>query len=155
MGNNNSIEVIETEVYKQRMGADGKPTGYLQYVGQRSIGEVFAELKTRLTETATLEDKDMSLWDSLDYFDLTWSGKRRLEASDDFPSCRSVAVFAVTGSNEGHYIHVEAVGVREIKKDGSLSKAEVVPRLIFVGKTFSGMSVALEISNTITRAFHR
>lgn len=51
---------------------------------------------------------------------------------------RWIAVFAVTGGSEGHYIHVEAI---------SDNRRE----LLFLGKTFQGMDHALEIVKILSK----
>lgn len=50
-----------------------------------------------------------------------------------------VACYAVTGGNEGHYIHIDA-----ITKEGTR-------RLMSLGKTFQGMDHALLIANACAR----
>lgn len=81
-----------------------------------------------------------SLYQALDYLSIAYGREGELQ---DFPRGR-IACFAVEGSNEGHYIHVAVIAV----KTGHVTTA-------LLGKTFLGLEVALAISNTLTRLFHR
>ena len=51
-----------------------------------------------------------------------------------------LAVFAVTGGSEGHYIHVEAIWRDDNRRE-----------LLFLGKTFQGMDHALEIVKVLCK----
>lgn len=49
-----------------------------------------------------------------------------------------IAVYAVTGGSEGHYIHVDII-----------TEGKTTP--LFLGKTFMGIDFALELSNALTK----
>lgn len=55
---------------------------------------------------------------------------------------RWIAVFAVTGSNEGHYVHVELIWDEERTRH---------VESLFLTKTFAGHASALELAKIIAR----
>jgi hypothetical protein len=119
LAQNPSIKPIEIAVYEP----DEKP-GYLRYVGNRTIQQIFDELEERLKAENCYPDE---------YFDISFTNKER-SAEQEFPLYRWIACFPVPGSNEGHYIHVEVIspeGEREI---------------IFLGKTFQGFEFAAKVA---------
>lgn len=59
---------------------------------------------------------------------------------------RWIAVYPVTGGNEGHYIHVDLIWQREYTEGR-------VP--LFLGKTFQGMDHAIQMANTLTRELEK
>lgn len=117
------IKVIETDVWE----ADPEKKGYLKFVRLKSIDEVYKE--------ATQFLKEQFLYDRLDYFNKT------NDKIKEFPKWRWIACYAVVGGSEGHYIHVDA-----LTTEGKNVQ-------IFLGKTFSGMDFALEVSNALTKVF--
>jgi len=150
---------FESEVWRPRN--DG--SGYLGYVGQRTLGEALALIETHLRATVIAHaGESLSLWDTLEDFQLGYSTEcraepiRKLAPNDDFPSCRWVAVYAVEGSCEGHYVHVDAMRPRRFGADGAIeSQHEDRFATLFVGKTFYGLDVALEVVTAVTPLFHR
>lgn len=121
------IKLIETDIWEK----DKEVKGLLKFVRYRTINEVFKEVNQFL--------KEQFLYDGLDYFHISdfQDDKKKL----DFPQWRYIACYAVVGSNEGYYIHLDAV----------TTNGEVVP--IFIGKTFLGIDFALEVSNALTKVF--
>lgn len=117
MVNNVLNEPIEIGLWEPVKGNEG----YVRHIGNRTVGEVFEELKTRLERENLLPDE---------YFHLAVG----IDPEQVFPEYRWITCFAVTGSSEGHYIHVEA-----IKPDG---KRE----LLLLGKTFEGLAFAYKVA---------
>jgi hypothetical protein len=64
----------------------------------------------------------------------------RAQAAQWPERCRWVAVFAVTGDSEGHYIHVEAF------HDGVDMTGQHTATLLLLGKTFGGWARAHQIA---------
>lgn len=115
-------EPIEIEVYKP---VEGRP-GYSEYSHSRTRIEVLMELNKRLQRKA----KDLGL--ELD------DGPFSVFARDrdlPWPRYRWIAVFAVTGGSEGHYVHVEAINNNENTRE-----------LIYLLKTFQGLEHAYRIA---------
>lgn len=94
---------------------------------KRLVKDVHAEL------TAVL--KGASLWDSLDYFEISMGMEKREEAP--FPSFEWLACAPVTSGGR-HYIYI-----------GTVSKGRY--NLIFVGKTSKGFQAACEVANRCAR----
>ena len=101
----------------------------------RTLGEVRTEIGARLHELKDADDPTHSLYGHLDYLSLGGLTEGHLP----WPSSWSwIACFVVTGGSEGHYLHVEV-----ITNDQRW--------LLYLGKTFSGIDKALEISNALTK----
>ena len=114
------IPPIEIGVY---MAVEGKK--YMHYSHNRSIGEIFQELKKRLEKDRFLPEE---------YFNIApWQS-----AEKEFPQWRWIACYAVTGCSEGHYIHVDVIA----------SGGE--RNLLFLGKTFQGKSFATKVALACT-----
>jgi hypothetical protein len=116
--------LIDTEIWE----SDPEKPGYLRYVKQMSVGDVFNRLKEYLSHYAP-DWKDV-----LDYLhvdsDITCRDKG---LDDDFPKYDGyMKCYLVTGSSEGHYIHVD-----------------VNNKLVFLGKTFAGPDKGWEIVQAI------
>lgn len=94
---------------------------------KRLVKDVHAELSAVL--------KGASLWDSLDYFEISMGMQKREKAP--FPSFEWLACAPVT-SGSGHYIYI-----------GTVSKGRY--NLIFVGKTSKGFQAACEVANRCAR----
>lgn len=124
------IKVIETDIWVD----NPEEKGLLKFVRNKTIGEVHKEVIQFL--------KEQFLYDRLDYFNI--SGMVQLMEKDkkDFPKWRCIACYAVVGSNEGHYVYVDAIAIN----------GDVIS--IFAGKTFCGMDFALEVSNALTKVFY-
>lgn len=145
-------EIFETERYAPEVDDTGKPTGYTRYVGQALLKDAKAHIERALKGIPTeYEGESMSLWDTLDYFHTSHQDPGVKSENREFPRCRWVAVFAVEGTNEGMYIHVEAIG--PINASGITDHDRRV--LLFLGKTFLGFDTAMQIVKAITREFHR
>ncbi len=90
---------------------------------KRLVRDVHAELRAVL--------KGASLWDNLDYFEISMGMQKREKAP--FPSFEWLACAPVT-SGGCHYIYI-----------GTVFKGRY--NLIFVGKTSKGFQVACEVAN--------
>jgi hypothetical protein len=90
---------------------------------KRLIKDVHAELEAAL--------RGASLWDSLDYFEISISMKKRENAP--FPRFEWLSCAPVT-SDGHHYIYI-----------GTVSKGR--HNLVFVGKTSKGFQTACEVAN--------
>lgn len=116
--------LIDTDIWE----SDPEKPGYLRYVKQMSVGDVFNRLKEYLTHYVP-DWKDV-----LDYIhvdsDIMYRDKG---LKDDFPKYDGyLKCYLVTGSSEGHYIHIEANN-----------------KLVFVCKTFAGPDKGWEIVQAI------
>ena len=95
------------------------------------------------------------LWDELDYFDImaeNYSGGQ--EASKQpWPKYRWIACYAVIGSNEGHYVHIDVVYKdNDVIVDPHGKNQEVsCQRMMFLGKTFAGFDKAWDIARACAR----
>ena len=115
-------EPVEIQVFEP---VPDKP-GYQQWSHNRTLAEVLGELNARLL-ARDLEPDEYG-------FDIMPRAEGFERSRDlSWPDYRWIACFAVTGSNEGHYIHIEAI------KDNRRE-------LIYVAKTFQGMGRAFEIA---------
>ena len=115
------MEPVEIEIYET---VPGQP-GLVRRVHNRTVGEVWQDLKDRLEKEGLLPDEYMGVAASA-------NGAR------EFPRYRFLACYPVTGGNEGHYIHVDVL------KDG-----KNIP--IFLGKTFQGMDFAAVVAAACAR----
>lgn len=122
---NKGISYIETEVWTEH---NIKP-GYLQKVRNKTIKEVYEEVKQFLIE--------QNIYDDLDYFLISV-----YRENEEFPEWRWMACYAVTGDSEGHYVHVDVLPF-----DGP-------PVHVFTAKTFLGINHALKVSNLLTKVFY-
>lgn len=107
--------------------------GYCINEKKKSVHAVFKDVNKLFHE------KYPGLAENMDYFQVS---------SENFndhplPDYRWLGVFYVTGGSEGHYIHVEAIGIGEPKMD----KREC----LFLGKTFGGRNHAEEVVNALSR----
>lgn len=105
--------------------------GYVHTIRRKTVKEVYEELRARLEFEGMLPDEYFAISTLIEY-------EKEDGINKPFPDFRLIACYPVTGGNEGHYIHVDAI------KDG---KCE----LIFVGKTFQGFERACEIANACAR----
>jgi len=119
------------DTWRYVLGADGEKTGTVRRIKGRTAGEVMADLSYEARE----------LLKEVEYADLSYSFGRRTDGSQDseteVPKVRRVACYAVTGGNEGHYVHV----------DIHTPDNEQVPFILV--KTFMGMDHARAISNKL------
>jgi hypothetical protein len=117
----------------------GEPTGYTCLVGGRPLGEILRKLSVGLSDAGLIVDE---------YFDVG-TDARLTRNWDHWPSnVFRVAVFAVEGGSEGHYVHVD-VYTRD-DPGGELKVTNV-----FLLKTFLGMEHALRLSNELTRMLEK
>lgn len=123
---NPPITCIETEIWEP----NPDKSGYLRLVRHKTFKEVFEETKQFLIER--------DIWDNLDYFNL--QNDKECE-SNPFPAWRMICCYAVVGSSEGYYVHVDIIDI-----DGKR-----IP--LFIGKILSSMEYALYISNMLTKVF--
>lgn len=96
---------------------------------ERSVREVFRDLKEHLRETGFLPEE---------YFALSTLMENQQNAL--IPEYRRLACFAVTGISEGHYVRIEAI------------EADEQRTLLFLGKTFAGFDRAYDIARECARA---
>jgi hypothetical protein len=115
---------IPVEVWEK--GEDG----FLHYVKSRTIGEIGADLARHLKKEGLEEEGVSRLVDKETPFPKKW---------------RWIACFAVTGSNEGHYVHVE------VFEDGVDMKGKHTAILLFLVKTFNGLERAQQIAAACAR----
>jgi len=92
-------------------------------LGKRLVKDVHAELRAAL--------RGASLWDSLDYFEISMSMQKRQNAP--FPSFEWLSCAPVTSGGH-HYVYI-----------GTVLKGR--HNLIFVGKTSKGFQAACEVAN--------
>lgn len=132
VGNDLSPSVLEKPIQIQIYEPIPEKPGYLRHVRNRTIGEIYDELRERLSNDGLLPDE---------YFDISYSCEKKPweRDKDEFPRCRRIACYAVTGSNEGHYIHVDAI--QSITQN-------IIP--VFIGKTFQGIDFALNVVKACT-----
>jgi hypothetical protein len=120
----NTIEIEQYEAIPD------KP-GYLRPIDNASTKHVCDSLNR------FLEHKGHA--DRLDYY----GAYAEARMNQPFPKFRWIAVFAVTGTNEGIYIHVEAISQDRIKGD----KRE----LVYLAKTFETMDFAYQVCADIAK----
>ncbi len=110
-----------------------------------SLKEIEQTVKTHLRRT-TAHDGECSLYDKLDYFNaFTYNN----DINAPVTLRQWISSYAVTGSNEGHYIHVESKEWHD--KSGNIKREELTGDRWFLGKTFAGFEVAYEIAAEIAR----
>jgi hypothetical protein len=111
--------------------------GYTRVCGARTLWAVLDDIEARL-RAMPCPGKDYDLWNSMDYFHIAVD-KKYAEPDVEWPKdWRWIACYAVTGSSEGEYIHVDVID-REDKRT-----------LLYLGKTFCGMPVACAIASALT-----
>lgn len=139
---------IEIEVWKPNPDAKYPGTIVIDY--RRKIQDVLDELNTKLVAEGLEFDEsrftNMTKWEDPAYKP---SGYR--EFSLPWPKYRRIAVFPVTGTSEGHYVHIEVILDSEdhIKAGGLISVAPI--RCIALCKTFRGWDYACRISASAAR----
>jgi len=140
--------------------------GYVINEKPKTIGEVYQAVYEKLQERDLLPDEDFSLWPLVN-------------ENDPWPAGRWVASFAVTGTSEGHYLHVGVVvqhDERWLKESRSRyidalqesgadefhaeryanailarerQKQNLAP--VFIGKSFAGMDTLYQTAAEIAR----
>jgi hypothetical protein len=119
---------VPVDVWRYVLDEEGKRTGYVQREKYRPLRDIRRDLVAYL-KGAGVE------YENLDYFELASSASfdpAKYETWPDRNHCR-LACYAVTGGNEGHYLHVEL-----------LTGEERI--LLFTGKTFEGMAHAWKVA---------
>lgn len=117
--------------------------GYLRYIGNITVKELYDEIETRLkTISITYYNEHSSLYGLLEYFSIGVIIKHEKASNLPIPTHSNLAVYVVTGTNEGHYIHIDAIS-RDTHKS------------LILGKTFCGLEIAIQIANEITRMLHQ
>ena len=125
---------VNIENYQPVLDENGEATGMLRNVGNRTGREVVADLIAAMGPLAE-EVEYASLGMAFAYMGLT-----------AVPPYRRVAVYAVAGGSEGHYVHVD-LHVQSHTEANTLN----VVNLMLV-KTFMGMSHARQVANTLADA---
>lgn len=115
------MEPVEIEIYEPVPGQ----LGLVRRVHNRTVREVWLELEKRLKGESLLPDE---------YMGVAASANGDME----FPNYRFIVCYPVTGGNEGHYIHVDAV-----------MEGKNTP--VFLGKTFRGMEFAVAVAAACAR----
>lgn len=105
-------KTVETDVWRP----DADRPGYLLHVRDRTVGEVYDDLRAIIGEHPDGGEE---------YFTLMSAAGAR-EASPLWPQGR-IVVFSVTGSNEGDYVHVEVLDDGDGRRE-----------LVILAKTFAG-----------------
>lgn len=124
-------ETIPTDIWEK----DPENPGYLKYVGQRRVDDVFTDLRKALFRTAGTDGSIPELENALEYF------SPNSIAPELWPKGRTI-VYAVTGSNEGHYIHVDVISPE--------GKSQGVTNII-LGKTFDGFDAAWAFAGRVAK----
>ncbi len=107
---------VETEVW------ESGPDGYLHRIRVKTVAEVFAEIRTVVGAEPPGAEEGLHV--------APW-----IPADHKWPSGQ-IAVFAVTGGSEGHYVHVEVLG------DGRYE-------CVGLGKTFHGKDAAWSLARRL------
>ncbi|NCA72563.1 MAG: hypothetical protein EOM91_21390 [Sphingobacteriia bacterium] len=129
-----TLPPIELELWKPN---PDKP-GYCMFERMATVGEVRDRCIEALDQAGLEEDiEGLSIM-------------QPYSRLDDWPRSRFVACFAVRGSSEGHYVHVEAVALTL----GEYRNQTNERRLVLLCKTFSGVDRALAVAAALTRAFY-
>ena len=119
--------------------------GCLKYVGMATYRECFEVVRDRLKSVAVdHHGGQCSLWDLLEYGGLSPVVEYgdTLTVDSQIPEDARIAAYAMPGSNEGHYVHVDA-----ISKSG-----ERHPMLLL--KSFGGMKMAYQVAAEVSAALH-
>jgi len=123
-------KTVPVEVYKYVLKPDGTPSGYIRRVGNRQLMYILNDLIAKLGED----------YKELDYFGYSSAIERKDRGQVTWPEkWHWIACYVVTGGSEGYYIHVDVIfsdGTRE---------------MIFLGKSLSGMDLALRVANKCTK----
>jgi hypothetical protein len=102
---------------------DPERPGYLRHVRERTVGEVYDDLRTTIGESPDGGEE---------YFSLM-SGPR----DRPWPTTGRVAVFSVPGTSEGDYVHVEV-----LHEDRSRD-------LVILAKTFAGRDASWDFARRL------
>jgi hypothetical protein len=128
---------IEIELYEPSPDPVRAKEGFVQHVGNRKISAIYNDLRKRLEKANLLHE--------IEYFEVMAG----VDATAEFPKYRWIACYAVPGTSEGWYIHVDA------NKDDKRT-------LIFLGKVLggsddlklSGYDYALKIAGECAKALN-
>jgi len=115
--------------------ATGEKTGLSNYVGGRKLSEIHKKLVDGIESAGLMLDE---------YFSLSTDAELNRHWETWPEDVRRIAVFAVQGGSEGHYVHVDVY-------TSSTSKPSTKVTTVFILKTFLGMEHALRLSNELTR----
>lgn len=132
----NGAGAIPIAVWRRVLTPEGEDTGRVYHAANRPVGAVYEELCERLVAEG-LEDE---------YLSISGIFRHRHGYDADFGKVpfpgdwRWLACYAVTGANEGHYVHVSAVYSTE-SPDGAFRE-----EMVFRGKTFLGLAHAQKIA---------
>lgn len=128
------IPVIELEHWVP----DPARPGYLKFAGTPTYREVFKRLEAALTAEGLIDE----------YLEPSLKLEDAAAFDQPMPRVRFVQSYAVTGGNEGHYIHVDLL-IEPIAPDGGIPVAERRHVQFALGKTFLGWQRAWEIAKRI------
>jgi len=117
----------------------GEETGYIRRASGRPLSEILKKLSSRLEDAGLIVDE---------YFDVGPGARYTREWTHWPDNVHRIAVFAVEGGSEGHYVHVDIY-----HKDDPYDR-ELKVTNVFLLKTFLGMEHALRLSNELTRLIH-
>lgn len=117
--------VVPTEIWVPDPEQHDK--GYLMLERRRTIEEVYEDLRRILGRYPAGAEESFSIFPPLG-----WA-----KPSPEWPKGR-IACFAVTGSNEGHYVHVEVH-----------PSSEGTRELVLIGKTFQGADAAWALARRL------
>lgn len=117
----------------------GEETGYTKRVKGRPLAEILKKLSSGLEDAGFRIDE---------YFDVGSDARYTREWTEWPANVRRVAVFAVEGGSEGHYVHVDVYTPNKAANGLEVTN-------VFLLKTFLGMEHALRLSNELTRLLHR
>lgn len=101
-------QIIEIERYKPNLDNPG----YLTFLGYITVKELYDEIEKRWKAIAiSYQNEPSLLYNFLDYFRsvLLLNIIQALTIPLPIPNHKALAIYAVTGSNEGHYIHIDAI----------------------------------------------
>ena len=128
--------VIEVEEWKPKIDEEGKPTGILNYVKQRTLKQVESQLRT------VLQAINIEGWDCDAFGGCEWiNTNRNLLEGGIFPKGEPLVLFR-EGSNEGYLLQVVC---------HNLDLGEMVP--VFSVKYLSDEESVWSIVKIVSRAF--
>lgn len=125
-------KTVQLEIYRNVLSPEGKPTGYIKRVENRKLKDILEDLIKKLGED----------YKELDYFGFSSIIERKDREQVAWPEkWRWIACYAVRGDSEGYYIHVDV-----IFSDGTRD-SNGTREMLFLGKSLSGMDLALRVAN--------
>jgi hypothetical protein len=117
--------MTETKTYQEWWGSYDVTDGIVKNDQPKSITEICEYCVEKLKDDFGLEIDE--------YFDASYDQRKRV-----WPLYGRIAIFAVTGGSEGHYVHVENLHNEK-------------HRCLMLAKTFRGMDFALSLVSALTK----